>query len=314
MPLPSRRVSRRAFTLIELLVVIAIIAILIGLLLPAVQKVREAAARAQSQNNIKQLGLAVHSAADTRNGQLPIAWNPWWSHQGEPGANPSAWLAGQYKGPWGTLNGDVTLFYHLLPFIEQTPLYTPGNGQQLLSQVGTTFIFDIPLKVFQAPNDPSPDKTVDIQYSWLDGNKIHKWACTSYASNYQLFGFRGGNRSDPNNWGNAIAINTISDGTSNTLFYAEKLMRCADKGQAWAHGGWSGGDYGPYFGYDVNAKFQVSPTQANCNQYLATSFGASGIQVGMADGGVRGLSPSVSATTWARLLDPADGNPVNPDN
>src|SRR4051812_22847368 len=105
--MPRLFLSRRGqgFTLIELLVVIAIIAILIALLVPAVQKVREAAARTQCQNNLKQLALACINCADVFKGQLP------------PGI-------GTFPGRTGNNNnGNGGLFFHLLAYYEQKPLY-----------------------------------------------------------------------------------------------------------------------------------------------------------------------------------------------
>src|SRR5438876_546445 len=100
---------RPAFTLIELLVVIAIIAILIGLLVPAVQKVRESAARAQCQNNMKQIVLATHNADGTYKYLPPVA-------------SPDGWTALTMAAPPYN-GGPWTIFNHLLPFVEQSPLY-----------------------------------------------------------------------------------------------------------------------------------------------------------------------------------------------
>ena len=120
------RPRRPAFTLIELLVVIAIIAILIGLLLPAVQKVRQAAARTQSSNNLKQFGLAVHNFHDSQ-GHIPGNWE----------TTPAGFT--------------VSEIYLLLPYVEQDNLFKQGSASNAAYQGSASAI----PKVFVAPLDSS---------------------------------------------------------------------------------------------------------------------------------------------------------------
>jgi prepilin-type N-terminal cleavage/methylation domain-containing protein len=204
---------RTGFTLIELLVVIAIIAILIGLLLPAVQKVREAAARMSCSNNMKQIGLACHNYASANNDAFPPLYDNTGGTTSSQG-NPCK----------------AQLFVSLLPYIEQQNLYTQFQNQgsatgsllnlQPLGLVnGQSVSSAVVLKTYTCPSDSTFGTGANMGAG--------QWASSSYVANFQVFGLPSFN--DVGGYVNAAGApnlkSTFSDGTSNTILFAEMYAK-----------------------------------------------------------------------------------------
>jgi prepilin-type processing-associated H-X9-DG protein/prepilin-type N-terminal cleavage/methylation domain-containing protein len=260
--------TKRGFSLFELLVIIAIIAILLGLLLPAVQKVRQAAARVSCTNNLKQINLGTINCADTFNGQLPPSFGPF-MNEGSQG----------------------TIFFHILPFIEQDNLYknaVDGHGNYSAWNHNT---FSVLIKTYMCPDDQNGESNV-LYKDWL--------ATSNYASNFLAFGLTG-----------ARFPASFADGTSNTIIFSEKLRLCNGSPNAWAYG--ADTDWAPIFARASYAKFQVLPKPEQCNPALPQSPHAGGINVGMADGSVRFVNESISPLTWYSACTPNGGEVLGSD-
>jgi prepilin-type N-terminal cleavage/methylation domain-containing protein len=295
------RRNRSAFTLIELLVVIAIIGILIGLLLPAVQKVREAANRAKCQSNMKQLGIAVHNYASTFQDKLPPA-------------------QASYPAGAGVASGSV--MFWLLPYVEQGPLFNQYNVAGSGGNSAATLPVNAP-KIYQCPSDITNASGLGSAHSSV--------GVTSYACNWQLLGT--GTAVAPVT-GNiaAYTVANIPDGTSNTILFTEKsgdtsgyannwgqVTVANTSGPAFAFGAVSAAAGPPPTGTLANGYPQFNPTgttstSANpASVSMVQGYHTATIVVGLADGSVRGVSASVSTGTWGLAVIPNDGYPLPSD-
>jgi prepilin-type N-terminal cleavage/methylation domain-containing protein len=314
----------RGFTLIELLVVIAIIAILIGLLLPAVQKVREAAACAQCQNNMKQIDLAIINLADTNSGLLP----PTFSYY--PTTNSSQ--------PYATQGG---VLFFALPFMEQQAVYnlalltvgaanvdygnhsgtgnydgywTSGVTQYAPEWSTQIWTGNYQIKTFICPSDYSVVQSFPPQFT------------ASYNQNGLIF-------LDQPGWGNSPGFSkypaSISDGTSNTLMTVDCFRECDHvfsdgNGHPWPTGSnfWNdnlGADGGPmpkpwpFYGPTYSLPQYQPSYNLTCDASLPATGHTGGINVGLSDGSVRFVGQGISGVTWWKAITPNGGEVLGSD-
>jgi prepilin-type N-terminal cleavage/methylation domain-containing protein/prepilin-type processing-associated H-X9-DG protein len=294
----TRHPVRTAFTLIELLVVIAIIAILIALLVPAVQKVREAAARTQCQNNLKQIGLAIHNYHDVKKALPPSRLGP-------------------QHATWCVL---------ILPYLEQDALYRQWDlTKTYYQQVPTARTTCVP--GFFCPSRRSPpmlSSQFEVSSTGVPDGQEYPGALGDYASNGGQFagsivdapGCQGAMcMLDPANTKNVgIPMATIADGTSNTFLVGEKhsvMSKWGQSGKSFGEGSIYNGDFPRNFSRIAGPpsfSFGVGPDDLSGPWHCRFGSWHPGIcQFVFADGHVASVSNSVDMATLQALAVRNDG-------
>jgi type II secretory pathway pseudopilin PulG len=268
--------QRRGFTLMQLLVILALLLVLLGFLIAAVARVRVAADRTVSQNNLRQLALGIHNAANQQNSKVP------------PG--PANWYPGN-----GLLNnnGYGPCLFHLLPYVDQLPLF-----KSTLKDIGEDQVYASwaaagkSVKLFMAEGDPTFEKGSD-RTSYL----VSELALPA---------------------GGARFPSSFPDGTSQTIFFAEGYSQATDtvtfggKTNTWKtdRRWWDNPIWKPVAGAVM---FQVAPAKGAASSVLPQGFTPAGINVALGDGSARTVSGKCSSTTFYHACTPA-GNDILGDD
>ncbi len=309
--------NRRGFTLIELLVVIAIIAVLIGLLLPAVQKVREASARAKCANNLKQSGLAIHAYAEA-NGVIPpdatLVNYSWAADSVEPGPNTWTWIA------------------RSLPYIEQDNLakaYNIPNGTLGNAQAGIATI----IPTLLCPSDGSESSLTATDWPNIAGITMaltnyqgcsgSNWGYNSgstFATAFPIsdpYAATGVNPEDGLDHGNGMFYRTdgnrplrltdITDGLSNTFMLGENIHSYNQHTGGWAYPNYVIGTCAIPLNYNDGPASGYSDWP---NRYSFHSLHQSGANFCFADGTVHFISEDINLTTYRALSTIRGNDPI----
>jgi prepilin-type N-terminal cleavage/methylation domain-containing protein/prepilin-type processing-associated H-X9-DG protein len=326
--------SKRGFTLIEATVVVAIVSILVGLLLPAVQAVRQAADRIHCQSNMKQLALAVHHY-HTIKGLMP-------TYFGVDTPNAEGSVLPRDPGNCTKVYGGW--FAHMLPYVEQDGVYNktvadilasgwnephwdivippgPGGVEVIVNYNGHTYVYfqngngiyigdhidgiwikgvqNATYKMMQCPSDPSANS---------DGLVIGNWGATNYLANFNAWSWPGSNSNSP-----PISFNLLNGRMSTLVMFGEGYANCDTIGRAALYS-WEYHNFGLDWYENTNTlMFQDMPAVQDCDNWRTQSGHPNGMNVALMDGSVRVVHPSISQATWTSVLLPSSNTPPGND-